>query len=149
MKYVYCLNYLALFFVFRLRDEGHQVAIITPVESIRRYCQTVHIKCHSLDLYATENLPGLLSGARLLLSTRKYLDRFLESLNLGTDDSFYATGYINDYACWYMAKQWAKRGKVYVTNDLDTVEWRPFEPGTSPHLQGGAKRIERARWMVR
>ena len=149
MNYVYCPAYGALYFALHMLNKGDSVTVITANESIKRYCGFAEIRCVSLSHYEIANFPSLLSGFHQLVARRRYLDRCLKSLDVRKEDRFYAVGAHAGYSGYYLAKQWAKRGRAYVTTEFDSVESWPIDVHISPHLERYVRRLKRAQMIVR
>ena len=115
MNTIFCPSYHALFFALYLKYQSkEEISIITYNESVRAFCKEAKIKCHFFELPELGlGFSTLFSNIYKLQKLKKNIKQLLKSLDIKKDTPFFFLDSYIAYAGFYLAKIWAKQGKVF------------------------------------
>lgn len=111
MNYIFCPSYASLFFALDLKNSGKDIKIITDNISVRNYCRTANLNGIYYE-YVTVPITRLYKIATL----RSRIDNLIKKVDIKKEDDFYLLDNSFDISCFYLAKEWSKRGEVYFNN---------------------------------
>jgi len=91
-----------------------EVRVITYNLAVREFCKFIGIKCFFFKLppYPT-GLKNFFKDFYKLWNLKNDLDRALKLIDIKKRDSFFFFGACMTYSGFYLAKEWAKRGKSF------------------------------------
>jgi len=108
MNYVFCGGYRTLLFALYLKSTGKNIVIVAYSNDVVKFCCDQKINYIQIKQFR----PYLTSILKLFSFKRK-LNAVIKKIDMKKEDNFFLTGYEISYEGFYLAKELAKKGRVY------------------------------------
>lgn len=108
MIYIFGGGYKSLLFALYLKNLRKKITIVTYNKDTIKYCATENI-----DYIQFEKVRPKVTSIYELFTLKKILDGLIKKIDLGKEDCFILTGIALAYDSFYLAKELAKKGKVF------------------------------------